>query len=112
MPAHPTLKSEFTPGVSGDTPNSERGEFLYLDTETAQLLGLAYDRAIASAARERSDQDIPVNRIRDLIAMELVECARAGERDPKGLEDRALRALAMVTYSSLLPGNGSKESSE
>lgn len=101
MPAHPTLKSEFAPNMSGDIPNSERREYLCLDTESAQLLGRAYDRAMASVATKRSSLDIPANRIRDLIAMELVECARAGQRDPKGLEDRALRALAMVTSSSL-----------
>jgi hypothetical protein len=81
--------------------NAERSAFLYLDSETARLLGVAYDQAIASVTETDFDY-IPAKRIRDLIAMVIVECARDGERDPEKIRHRALAAL--VAIRETVPG--------
>jgi hypothetical protein len=75
--------------------DAEDSEFLHLDCEAAHLLGVAYDQAIASIAEANFDH-IPAKRIRDLIAMQIIECAREGERDPEKLRQRALAALLVV----------------
>jgi hypothetical protein len=75
--------------------DTDRSEFLHLNCESAHLLGVAYDQAIASIA-ETSFHHVPAHRVRDLIAMQIVECAREGERDPEKLKQRALAALRVI----------------
>lgn len=76
---------------------AERSEYLNLDCANAQVLGVAYDAAIAAVTEANSAHAPPAKRIRDLIAMQIVECATEGERDPERLKQRALAALSVAT---------------
>jgi hypothetical protein len=59
------------------------------DAETIRIMGLAFEMALV--ALEHTDGT--VNPTRDAVAKNIIECAKAGERDPDRLCDAALQTL-------------------
>jgi hypothetical protein len=69
------------------------------DTETARLLGIAFEMALVALQHA----DGLVSPTRDSIAHKIIELAKAGERDPRRLCDRALEACLLADPSPLPP---------
>jgi hypothetical protein len=62
------------------------------DPETARLLGVAFEMAIVALQQG----DGMVSATRDTVAQKIIELAKAGERDPEQLCDKALKATQPV----------------
>ena len=60
--------------------------------ETARLLGIAFEMAIVALQQG----DGMVSATRDTVAQKIIELAKAGERDPEQLCDKALKATQPV----------------
>ena len=78
------------------------------DAETVRLLGIAFEMAIVTLQKG----DGMVSPTRDVIAQKIIELAKAGERDPERLCDRALTATqpvapALISDPSPLPPHAS-----
>jgi hypothetical protein len=78
------------------------------DAETVRLLGIAFEMAIV--ALQQAEGVSPPTR--DAVAQYIIELAKAGERDPERLCDRALKATqpvapALISDPSSLPPHAS-----
>jgi hypothetical protein len=62
------------------------------DPETARLLGVAFEMAIVAVQQGEG----MVSATRDTVAQKIIELAKAGERDPEQLCDKALKATQPV----------------
>jgi hypothetical protein len=65
------------------------------DPETARLMGLAFEMALASLRSGCTDP------LREALARKIIELAKTGERDPERLCEGALNDLPTVSASTL-----------
>jgi hypothetical protein len=69
-------------------PNSAYLDGQYFDPETKRIMGVAFEIARAALRLAGQDDFAP-----ETIARKIIELAKAGERDPEQLCDRAMIAL-------------------
>ena len=59
------------------------------DAETRRLMGIAFEMAVVALQHN----NVVADAVRDVVALRIIEVAKAGERDPERLCELALQAL-------------------